>query len=377
MEPRQERVGLDTLQSVDHYEKQRLAPLVFLVLFASSLAALVYTVHDFLVDLLFGLILVGLFARVQRRAERLCKGRRWLASGLVTVLVASSVLAPVIVLGVMMVQEATRALELANVSLHGGAGGLYASFAQGVHDMARQLGIEIPVAEIHAQLLDFVAGGRRWVFEHAGSLANNVAEVAMHFGVVLIVVFYLLVEGDDFKKFVFRLSPLPDDEEELLLRTFRLVARGALYSNGVTSLGQGALCGLAMAVAGFNSPVLWGCVMAVLAFLPLVGVSAVVIPASIYLYVAGQHATALLFFVFCSVVAVVMESVIKTKMMGAGARMHDLLVFLAVVGGIAVFGLFGLILGPLIAAAFMTLTELYMHGYRKRLASRFVGRDAR
>jgi predicted PurR-regulated permease PerM len=113
--------------------------------------------------------------------------------------------------------------------------------------------------------------------------------------------------------------------------------------------------------------------MAVFAFLPLVGVSIVAFPAALYLYVAGEHTTAFLFLGFCVLVALVMENVVKTKMLGAGARMHDLVVFLAVVGGIAVFGLFGLFLGPLIAASFVTLAELYLHAYRTRLASRYQG----
>lgn len=374
MEPH-ETQGPDPARHIEQFERNRLAPVVFLVLFAASIVALVYTVHDFLLDLLFGLILVGLFARVQQRAERLCGGRRWLASALVTVLVATSVLAPVVALGVMLVSEAASAYEVANATLHGSPGGLLASFAKTAHGLLQQVGIQQTELEIHEQLVQFVASARSWVFQHAGSVVNNLAEVVMHFGVVLLVVFYLLVEGDQLKRYVFRLSPLPDDEEELLLRTFRQVARGTLYSNGVASVGQGVLCGLAMALAGFNSPVLWGCVMAVFAFLPLVGVSTVVIPAAIYLYLAGEHTTALLFIGFCTVVALVMENVVKTKMLGAGAAMHDLLVFLAVVGGIAVFGLFGLILGPLIAASFMTLAELYLHSYRTRLASRYQGQQ--
>jgi predicted PurR-regulated permease PerM len=83
---------------------------------------------------------------------------------------------------------------------------------------------------------------------------------------------------------------------------------------------------------------------------------------------------AALFLAFCLGQAAVFENIVKTKMIGAGAAMPDLLAFLAIVGGLGVFGVLGLLYGPLIATAFLTLTDLYFTSYHPALALSFVGK---
>jgi predicted PurR-regulated permease PerM len=114
--------------------------------------------------------------------------------------------------------------------------------------------------------------------------------------------------------------------------------------------------------------------MAIAAFLPLVGVTAVALPAGIWLYVTGHPIAAVGLVGFNLLQGSIIENVVKTKLLGSAMRMHDLLVFLAMLGGIAAFGILGLVYGPLIAMLFMTLTDLYLKVYRPKLSSRFAGR---
>jgi len=120
--------------------------------------------------------------------------------------------------------------------------------------------------------------------------------------------------------------------------------------------------------------------MAVAAFLPLVGIAAVILPATIYLWVEGRPLTAVLFLVFCMGQSFFFEYGLKPRLMGSSMSMNNLLVFLSLLGGIMGFGMTGLIYGPLIMTLFLTLVQLYQTRYQQTIAHRLsatlpVGQD--
>ena len=162
----------------------------------------------------------------------------------------------------------------------------------------------------------------------------------------------------------------------MFVRTFFSVSRGILVGNGIGSALQGVLGGIAMVAVGLPSPVIWASVMTLMAFLPLVGISIVVIPLTVYLWTTGAQHEALGFFAFCTVQGLFIENVVKARLIGQQTRMHDVLVFLSILGGIASFGILGLLYGPLIATAFLSLNELYREKYRTAFANRFVRRES-
>jgi predicted PurR-regulated permease PerM len=199
-------------------------------------------------------------------------------------------------------------------------------------------------------------------------VSSSVALI-LHVVVVFVAVFYLLVDGVRFKEFVFELSPLPNEEDQLIVTRFQNVTRGILVGNGLGSVIQSVLAGAAMWAAGIPGVAFWVAIMAVLAFLPLIGISFVTVPASIYLYWSGKPVVAIAFFLFCGTVSLFVDSIVKAWLIGARTRMHDLVVFLAIVGGIAAFGVMGLLYGPLLVAVFLTLTTLYLDSYHHKLAT--------
>jgi len=105
----------------------------------------------------------------------------------------------------------------------------------------------------------------------------------------------------------------------------------------------------------------------VFAFLPLIGLHAVSIPATIYLMLLGRVPAAIGFFAFCLFESGLIENLVKPRLMGTRMQMHGMLIFFAVLGGISSFGLLGLLYGPLIAAFFLTIVDLYGATYRERI----------
>ena len=108
-----------------------------------------------------------------------------------------------------------------------------------------------------------------------------------------------------------------------------------------------------------------GVLMGLLAFLPIVGIGVVIVPTVIYLFIKGQIATAIFFIVFYLVMVVFTEYFLKPKLVGRRVKMHPLLVFFAIISGLKLFGFLGIIYGPLIVTAFLTMASIYMTNYQR------------
>lgn len=213
-----------------------------------------------------------------------------------------------------------------------------------------------------SELGQFVGG---FIFVQARAIASNVFSFVVSFFFMLLVVFYLFVDGKKFLSFITDLSPLPKDQDEKLVGKFKDMSFAILLGNGFTATVQGILGGIAFQVFDLGSPFIWGIIMAFLAFLPIVGIGAVLIPASIYLFLKSQIASGIFLIIFYSIVSGGMEYFVKPKLVGDRVKMHTLVVFLAIMGGLKLFGIMGIVYGPLVMTFFLTLTDIYHSSYQK------------
>jgi len=202
-----------------------------------------------------------------------------------------------------------------------------------------------------------------FLYEQISSIASNILRFVGNFALMLLVIFFLLIDGEKLIQFIVDLSPLPEDQDRNLMHKFHAMASVVLVVNGISGMIQGILGGAVFAIFGLNSPLLWGFIMAILAFFPIIGIGVVFVPTAIYLFLKGKIATAIFFLIFYLVVSGAVEYLVKPKLVGNKVKMHTLLVFLAVLGGLRVFGILGIIYGPLVITAFLTLTDIYRSNY--------------
>jgi predicted PurR-regulated permease PerM len=202
-----------------------------------------------------------------------------------------------------------------------------------------------------------------FLYEQVSTVASNVLRFVVNFALMLLVIFFLLMDGKKLITFLVELSPLPDDQDRKLMGKFHAMASVVLVVNGISGLIQGFLGGVVFAIFGLGSPFLWGFIMAILAFFPIVGIAVVFAPAAVYLFLKGRIAAGVFFIIFYLVVSSVIEYVVKPKLVGNKVKMHTLLVFLSILGGLKVFGILGIIYGPLVITAFLTLTDIYRASY--------------
>jgi len=204
-----------------------------------------------------------------------------------------------------------------------------------------------------------------YLYEQARSMTANILNLVVNFCFMLLIIFYLLIDSPRLIAFIVALSPLPDDQDEKLIQKFKDMAGAILIGNGLGGLIQGTLGGAVFAFFGFQSPFLWGVIMALLAFLPIVGIGVVFLPASIFLFLKGRIGAGIFFIVFYVLLSGGIEYFFKPKLVGHRVQMHTLLVFLSIIGGLKLFGILGIIYGPLVVTAFLTLADIYESSYQR------------
>jgi len=202
------------------------------------------------------------------------------------------------------------------------------------------------------------------LFEQARFITSNIFNIGLYFCLILIVVFYMFMDGDKFIKYMYDLSPLPDEHDEKLFRKFMNMAGAVLIGNGLGGLIQGVAGGFLFLFLGFNSPFLWGVIMGFLAFLPIVGIGIILIPTAIILLLKSNFAAGIFVIVFYALLSWGVEYIFKPKVVGNRVSMHPLIVFFAIIGGLKAYGILGIIYGPLIATFFLTLADIYFSSFQ-------------
>ncbi|MCR9206400.1 MAG: AI-2E family transporter, partial [Halobacteriovoraceae bacterium] len=155
--------------------------------------------------------------------------------------------------------------------------------------------------------------------------------------------------------------------EQMILEKFSQMNDVTLVCNGIGGVIQGLLAGAGMWLAGFESIFLWSVIMVILAFIPLLGISIITIPASIYLYFKGEPLAALLFFLYTGVIALLVENLFKPKFMGQKIKVNSLLILFYIIAGMGTFGMAGIFYGPIICIIFLTMVEIFQVYYLPRI----------
>lgn len=232
-----------------------------------------------------------------------------------------------------------------------------------VKELFEMANIEFNIATVRDMLLEASKTASSTIFDIVNSWISNIFSFFMHFIIMLVVIYTLLVDGAKIKAFLLALSPLPDEEEELVIERFNQINYVTLIGNGIGALIQGLLAGIGFWVAGIQSITLWTSMMIILAFIPLVGISVIYIPVTIYLFVVGKTIAAVILFIYCTVISLIVENWFKSKFVGNRAAISPTLIFLSIVGGLVVFGIPGIFYGPLIISIFLTFVDLYHKRY--------------
>jgi predicted PurR-regulated permease PerM len=341
--------------------------LFFLACFLVSILLLGWLLWPFISIIIIAAVVTGMFSPLYRLLIRSRVIRPAIASFLTCCVIFCILFVPIVFFVGILSKEAYGLYLAAKDamisqqinSLIGGS-----SILEQANDVLANFNFQITVEELNTYISEVAKFVGLFLYNQARAIASNMMAFFINFFLMLLVIYYLLVDGGRLVSFIVDLSPLPNNQDEILLEKFKDMAGAILIGNGFGGLIQGTLGGVVFSIFGLSSPFLWGVIMGLLAFLPIIGIGIVFIPAAGYLFLKGRVAASIFFILFYVVLSGGVEYLFKPKLVGHRVKMHTLLVFLAIIGGLKLFGILGIIYGPLVITAFLTLTDIYHSNYQ-------------
>ena len=208
-------------------------------------------------------------------------------------------------------------------------------------------------------MLDALGGVSGFIVRNTTSVLANIGEAGFHFVLMLLTMYYLFKDGDGLMERLRDSISLPDDRATSMLKHITDVIRATIYGGLVVAFVQGTLGGLLFLILGVRSPVFWGAVMGFLSLIPFLGAFLVYIPAALIFIVGGSYIKGLVLLIFGIGVVSQIDNFLRPLLISGRTEMHPLLLFFSIAGGLSVFGLLGLVMGPVIAAIFVAIFDLY------------------
>lgn len=199
------------------------------------------------------------------------------------------------------------------------------------------------------------------------ALTRSTAAFLLDLFIMLYAMFFFLLKGKEILARILYYLPLAPEDEDRMIEKFVSVTRATIKGSLVIGVIQGGLAGLGFAVAGIPASAFWGTVMAVLSIIPAIGSGFVWVPAVIWLFASGQTGAAIGLGVWCLIVVGSVDNVLRPWLVGRDTKMSDLLVLISTLGGLFLFGAVGFILGPIVAALFVTIWDIYGRVFREYL----------
>jgi predicted PurR-regulated permease PerM len=190
------------------------------------------------------------------------------------------------------------------------------------------------------------------------------------FFIFLYALYFFLIDGEALLRKILYYLPLGDKDESRLVEKFNSVTRATIKGTLLIGVIQGTAAGLGLWVAGVGGAVFWGAVMVVLSIIPGIGTALVWVPAAVYLAAIGRVAPAVVLALYCGLIVGSVDNLLRPRLVGKDTKLPDLMILLGTLGGILLFGVSGFIIGPIIAAIFVTAWDIYGHAFEYALASR-------
>ncbi|MEE4186380.1 MAG: AI-2E family transporter [Gammaproteobacteria bacterium] len=315
----------------------------------------------FVQPLFWSATLAVIFQPVHAKALSLTSRRRNTAALLTLLVVCITVIIPSWFVATSVLTEATSFYTRVESGELNPAAALDWVRAQlpAVNDFLARVGVT--PESIRENLSSAAVKGSQFVGSLAVTTGQNVARFAVQFAVMLYVLYFFIRDGDRLLEVLIIALPLGDERERALLTKFAEVSRATVKGTLVIGLIQGSLGGLIFWVLGIEGASFWGVVMVILSLLPVVGSALVWGPAAVIMAANQQFVDAGILLAFGVVVIGLVDNVLRPILVGRDTRMPDYLVLLSTLGGLTVFGASGFVIGPIIAALFLSTWVMFAH----------------
>lgn len=318
-------------------------------------------------------LLTIIFYPLQRRLSARFPGRDNSVSLAVLLVGIVVVILPVMFFGASLVQEGAAIYQKLNsgeIDLAAYVDRLREAFPAAKALLTR---FDIELGNLKQQLADGAVTVSRFAAKQAVSIGQNTFQFAMSFVLMLYLTFFLLRDGDRLIELLIRALPLGDTRERLLFAKFAEVARATVKGNLVVALVQGSLGGLIFWILGIEGAIFWGAVMAIASLFPAVGAALIWAPVAVFLLFTGEVWRGVVLVAFGAGVIGLVDNLLRPILVGRDTKLPDYLVLLSTLGGLALFGLNGFVIGPLIAALFVAFWDIFIREFNSPVPLELAG----
>lgn len=328
---------------------------------ALVLTALLFS--PFLSPILWAVVLSYTLYPLYGRVLRATGGRKALSAFLMCTVMTVGFLLPLLYVVLLVAQDFADTTSTLLTYLNAEGGSFWegwrrypviAGFVERLQNLERSTG-----TDLRSSLVAGVADLGKVLVEQSTAVVRNLLQGAVEFGIVLLSAFYFFRDGKHIVEWMQKTAPITPERWQVVLKRFDEVVKGAVYGNTVVALLEGFIGGVAFWLAGLPSPILWGCVMAITAYIPFVGAGLVWLPVAVYFGLQGAYGQLSIIIVAGIVLAVIIDDLVRNIIVGEASKLHSLIMFFSVIGGIALFGLIGIVAGPLVVAVSVALLETY------------------
>ncbi|MBX4197943.1 AI-2E family transporter [Candidatus Parcubacteria bacterium] len=306
----------------------------------------------FIAPLVLGISFAVVFQPLYNNILTRYPEKRGLAALLTILIVILLVVIPLIFIGSLLFTEA-RDLYVSLTSSSGSVGAFTTVF-QNIEGYLQGF-----LPEISINVAEYLQNGLQWILGNLGSFFSGFLTVSLDLFIMLVALFYLLRDGEKFKRHYIALSPLSNTYDERIFEKLNQAINSVIKGSLVIAAVQGLLAGLGMWIFGIPNPIIWGVTAMIASLIPGIGTALVIGPAVLYLFFVDHVGMAIGLIIWGVAIVGLVDNMLAPNLINRGIKIHPLLILISVLGGILFFGPIGFLLGPLVLALFFALLDIY------------------
>lgn len=340
----------------------------FVIFLLLSALLVVNLLFNFITPIIMAMVVVSLFSPMHQYLLKCSNNRLYLTASLSTTIVLLCVMIPLSLFVFALLQQALTIYQATQKLNEQNSLTLWFESLKNYLEWAQIYLQTYNITISPDKILNFATNllraiGQRF-YDSIGFIATNLLSLCFNFVLTVALVFVFFVSGRATRLYIMDLVPIPLDEKERLAKRFQELTSAVFLGNGFISIIEGLIGGLSFYLFNIPGALFWGVAVAIAAFLPLVGASVVIIPAALYLFLTQATWMGVVFLIVNIGQLIILETLVKPRLIGTKSQMHSALVFLSILAGVQLYGVFGLFYGPLLVTLFLTLVEIYKEHYR-------------
>ena len=347
------------LEAANGKKRNVLNRAVLFVLVVAVLLILVPMLKMFLTPFLLACTFAALFSPFYKVLLKFFRGNRGIGALSCCVIIVLGIVVPVYFLGYLVLHQLLALYQTVEPTVQSIARGENSGFIarfEGNPILVRLTGLGI---NWQGAMLDILKTAGATMAKMVNKTSLGALEIILSLFVTLFIMFYLFMDGERIVKKFRRLLPLRTSYQDMIVARFLQVSRATVAGTLIFAFVQGLLGAIVLLIFGVKTWLLWGVVMTALALIPMLGAGTILIPAGVIKMATGHMLQGIVILVLSVGVVSMIDNTLRPWIVGRSARMHDLLIFFSTIGGLAMFGPVGVIMGPVIMAFFVSITEIY------------------